>query len=500
MNASFKSIFKHKVVVILVLFLAQPLIVQAQVHQAWVAHYNNGIPGGTHQVTNMVLDAAGNIYVSGYSQNTNSQLDYVTLKYAPNGNQLWVARYDSASVPQAIPSGFALDISNNVVMTGNAGTVKFDTNANQLWVEPYVGSSVATDTNANVVVAEGSNFSSVKLSPNGSNLWSQTYTAYTGPNLSQIVLVDGVGNIYVLGSVTVQCTGKYCSVAATVVKYDTLGNQLWAGAYGPVEDQIFLLLDGAAIDSEGNIITLVTSTDYGFTTYECSSNGNYMGFAGNPVAPWSQVRGRGLALGAADSVFETGQVELTYTLQTAATAGINSSGGLLWTNVYPASSSANGVCAGMAIAVDSANNSYITGYLQGANSYNAIVTIKYDQNGNQIWLQQYAGAGSTNAVGNAIAVDKNGNVYVAGCDTTSAGGTEMVLIKYSQVTLQPQSNGSFLLQAQGAPGEDFMIEGSTDLETWLNLGTVVADGNGVAQFYDTNASNFNSRFYQTVPQ
>jgi hypothetical protein len=500
MNASFKSIIKQKVVVILVLFLAQPLIVQAQVHQAWVAHYNNGIPGGTHQVTNMVLDAAGNIYVCGYSQNTNSQLDYVTLKYAPNGNQLWVARYDSTSAPQAIPSGFALDVSNNVVMTGNAGTVKFDTNGNQLWVEPYVGSSVATDTNANVVVAEGSNFASVKLSPNGSNLWSQTYTAYTGPNLSQVVLVDTAGNIYVVGSVLLSCAANYCANALEVVKYDTTGNQLRAGFYNELPYQSFLVVNAAAIDSERDVLAMVTTPDLSFETYECSSNGSFAGFAGPAIEGLTQVRGRGLALGAANSVFETGQVAFSYTLQTAATDEIDSSGGILWSNVYPARSSVNGVCAGMAIAVDSANNSYITGYLQGANSYNAIVTIKYDQNGNQIWLQQYASAGSTNAVGNAIAVDKNGNVYVAGCDTTSAGGTEMVLIKYSQVTLQPQSNGSFLLQAQGAPGEDFMIEGSTDLESWLNLGTVVADSNGVAQFYDTNAPNFNSRFYQTVPQ
>ena len=69
----------------------------------------------------------------------------------------------------------------------------------------------------------------------------------------------------------------------------------------------------------------------------------------------------------------------------------------------------------------------VTGYSPGTNSSNNIVTIKYDNNGNQVWLQRYTSPGNGNAAGNTIAVDNNGNVYVAGYDTTTAGGTEMVL-------------------------------------------------------------------------
>ncbi len=57
--------------------------VAAQIQPAWVARYNNGIPAGNHQALKMALDTVGNIYVSGFSQESNSSLDYVTLKYAP---------------------------------------------------------------------------------------------------------------------------------------------------------------------------------------------------------------------------------------------------------------------------------------------------------------------------------------------------------------------------------------------------------------------------------
>jgi hypothetical protein len=54
----------------------------AQIQQAWVARYNNGITNGTHQAVKMAVDTNGNIYVTGFSQNSNGNLGYVTIKYA----------------------------------------------------------------------------------------------------------------------------------------------------------------------------------------------------------------------------------------------------------------------------------------------------------------------------------------------------------------------------------------------------------------------------------
>jgi streptogramin lyase len=172
-------------------------------------------------------------------------------------------------------------------------------------------------------------------------------------------------------------------------------------------------------------------------------------------------------------------------------------GSPIWTNYYPQSPIGANAAS---IAVDAANNSYVTGDSPETSSGSDIVTIKYDPSGNQVWVQSYNGPGNGSDAGNAIAVDNNGNVYVTGYDTTAAGGTEIVTIKYSPVTLQRRSDGTVLLQAQGSSFETFDIKASADLLNWLDLGSVLADTNGLMQFDDTNAPAYPARFYYTTPQ
>jgi hypothetical protein len=153
-----------------------------------------------------------------------------------------------------------------------------------------------------------------------------------------------------------------------------------------------------------------------------------------------------------------------------------------------------------AIGTDKSGNTYVTGYSPAASGTNSIVTIKYKPDGSQVWLQSYNGLASGNDAGNAIAVDKNGNVYVTGYETLQGGGTGIVTIKYVPISIQRQTNGTVLIETQGSPGEMFDIEASTNLQSWLDLGTVTADTNGLIQFDDTNAADFPSRFYYPNPQ
>jgi hypothetical protein len=202
----------------------------------------------------MALDSAGNIYVTGFSQNANSNLGYVTIKYAPNGNQLWASRYDSTNCPNASPSGIVLDGSNNVIVTGSALTVEYDSNGNQLWTAPYAGKALAVDAGGNAYVTGYSNsFNTVKLSPFGSNVWSASYMDI-GPTMSQVICVDANTNVYVAGSdayVYFNRVGYYAQLA--IVKYDLNGHQLWKAVNDPGVPCGSAQVKVAALDGNGNI-------------------------------------------------------------------------------------------------------------------------------------------------------------------------------------------------------------------------------------------------------
>jgi len=446
----------------------------------------------------MHLDNAGNIYVTGFSQNTNTNLGYVTVKYAPNGTQLWAARYDSTNYPSAMPAAIILDNSNNVIVTGNALTVKYDTNGNEPWSSPYAGSALALDSDANVYLTGiAQDFMSVKLNAQGSNVWTESYTD-VGPTISQVIVVDNGNNVYVSGSDTYYCFQGGCYEQLLIEKYDENGTQLWSTTYNPGGPVHSVRVGGAALDGADNLYLLVSFEGVAME-YQT------LKYAANGTIDWSEnadrdavSQGAGLVLDSRTNVLLTGMAGDYYPNFVYGSFKLNTNGSPVWTNFYP--QPPVGISAATSITVDSPNNSYVTGYSPDANGTNDIVTIKYDPNGNQVWLQRYSSPSGGNAAGNAIAVDNHGNVYVTGYDTTAAGGTEIVTIKYSPVTLQRRSDGTVILKAQGSPGESFDIEASQDLLNWLDLGTFLADTNGLLQFDDTNAPAFPARFYYTSPQ
>src|SRR6185503_2681231 len=123
----------------------------------------------------MVVDAAGNVYVTGESLAPVTGLDYATIKYNRKGQRLWVARYDSPAPANAPDRGnaVAVDASGNVYVTGESddlgtetdyATVKYNKSGVEQWVARYndpanafdQATGVAVDTAGNVHVSGSS--------------------------------------------------------------------------------------------------------------------------------------------------------------------------------------------------------------------------------------------------------------------------------------------------------------------------------------------------------
>ncbi len=475
----------------------------AAVTQVWVNRYSL-VSDRTNQATTMALAPDGNIIVAGSSANTNGDLDYLIIKYAPSGAQTWLVRYDSPTNGSDLLRGMTVDKAGSVVLTGTSKTAKFDTNGNLLWNAPYGGRAMASGTNSDVYVTGFSetDFATAKLTgAMGSNVWTRIYDKIGQTDISQVICADSDENVYIAGFETWMCDRTGCYQRARIFKYNFNGTTLWqtnmfaASGYQTIAR-------GITSDQPGNIYVLADSPGWlSYATDKLNSNGDRLwewsldldgGY--NYTGPES----RAIAVSGNGEVYLTGTRlitgdEVCYTLKLT-------NGHKAWLTQYHGPGI--GENKGTAIALDSAGNIYVTGNSIGTNSGLDIFTVKYDNNGNQLWVQRYDGPAHSDDIATGIVVDNETNVYVTGYSATTNGGTEFVTIKYSQkpaLNIEKQPNGSMRLKVFADPGQLWGFQTTTNVLTnWQTIGTNTTNTNGVAELDDTNTPPFPPRFYRGV--
>ena len=362
----------------------------------WVARYN-GLGNDRDEANALAVDAAGNVYITGVSRGLGGNRDYTTVKYDPNGNQLWEVSYDGPASSYDVAEDLALDAAGNVYVTGYSrgsgtltdyATIKYDTDGNQLWVARYNnapvngfdnGRALALDAAGNVYVTGSSrgagtfhDYATVKYDPNGNEVWVRRYN---GPldldDAPEALAVDVAGNVYVTG----RSPGSGTFPDYLTIKYDTDGNEVWVRRYdGPGEG--FDVPRGLALDAAGNVYV---------TGYS---------------------RGAGTGPG---------------TFYDYATIKYDPNGNRQWVARYDGPDNDRDMAE--AVALDAAGNVYVTGYATGS----GYATIKYDTDGIWQWVTPpYDGAAR------ALALDAAGNVYVTGSSTGSGTGWDYATIKYKQ--------------------------------------------------------------------
>jgi hypothetical protein len=214
--------------------------------QQWVRSYN-GPGNSTDSPADLMVDAAGNIYVTGQSTGSGTNFDYATIKYDAAGNQLWVRRYDGPTTIFASDydnaAALAVDVNGNVFVTGNSSddfaTVKYDAAGTEIWVRRYSGpaggadwaTSIAVDASGNSYVSGSSyensttqyDFATLSYDPSGAVRWTERYN---GPgnfyDTPYSIAVHSSGDVYVSGSSGGSGTGldyttiKYAPAATSV--------------------------------------------------------------------------------------------------------------------------------------------------------------------------------------------------------------------------------------------------------------------------------------------
>ncbi len=84
------------------------------------------------------------------------------------------------------------------------------------------------------------------------------------------------------------------------------------------------------------------------------------------------------------------------------------------------------------IEVDINGAVYMTGMSYSGETHNDFLTIAYDNDNNLVWSQRFDGAGHQDDIPRGIAIDESSCVYVTGSSVNEHGTTALVTVKYDR--------------------------------------------------------------------
>ena len=284
------------------------------------------------------------------------------------------------------------------------------------------GYGIALDSSGNIFTCgfgyDGTGDNRIVLAKynNSGNLqWQRTLNStITDTDQSYALATDTSGNVYVVGYAAVSGGGVY---DLFIAKYNTSGTIQWQRKLAAGSSS-YEVAYGVATDSSDNVYVT------GFTGVSNSEELLIVKYNSSGTIQWqrklsgaSSDYGYAIATDSSSNVYAVGTTDVSgnYDLQIVK---YNSSGTIQWQRKLVGTGSSAEV--GRGIAVDSSGNVYICGQTDSGISTSDILVAKYDTSGAIQW-QRRLGSSTNDDVGNSIAVDSSGNVYICGDTDTPVG-------------------------------------------------------------------------------
>jgi Fibronectin type III domain len=219
----------------------------------WTARYDGSRGGVGGQANAVVVDSGGNVYAAGYVHDGvifNQDYDYLVVKFGPDGAQRWAQRYNGPGNYSDFATQVAVDAAGNVYATGFSygqgydwATLKFGPDGSSLWERRLSGAGFSDDRAADMALLPDGNLvvtgvtqntgdgrtadaETVAYDPQGTVVWRARWSdTAISHEFAADLDVDPSGRIAITGT-TAENASPYAAPSPVTLRYDRSGTLL----------------------------------------------------------------------------------------------------------------------------------------------------------------------------------------------------------------------------------------------------------------------------------
>jgi hypothetical protein len=506
--------------VLLVLLSLVPA--EGQVRLAWTARYA-GPTNAADIPVDIAADDQGNAYVTGTIIQTDPRVQlarhFTTVKFGPGGRLLWQRQYRTEG--HSFARRLGRDRSGYIYVTGSSAsnrfdgpqiaTVKYDPDGNQIWVSRF-GIDGETDPRDMVVDAtgnvhvtalgngyipgpvEGLLSLTIKVGTDGQSLWSQQYRP-TRQEVPSAVAVSPLGDICVAG----WAPASNGLANFITLKYTRDGALAWERTFGSTNELSAERPFAVASDQDGSVYVTGGGTP-GFVTLKYTADGTLLWSAFyQPTNTGEQYANR-VAIDRDRNVIVAGTINHSSERLNWGIVKYASDGTQLWARQYNHPSGSDDGVAGMAI--DNEGSIYVAG-ARGTNylGLSILVTAKYSADGLELWRTEHASANPPRDLPVNLALDSSGAVYVLAESWRTNSDPDYLVLKYEQAQAAARfvdinrSGNTVNLSIFSRADATCRVDVSENMRDWAPL-TNFVNTTGTIHFSDPVSGPSAQRFYR----
>lgn len=356
----------------------------------------------------------------------------------------WVATYNGPANTNDAITSMVVDDSGDVIVAGSSNgvgtgsdiaTIKYNSDGVTQWIQRYNGSGagsdipvqVVTDSAENIYVTgwttgTGADIVTIKYDKLGNQVWAVKYEG-TGDDKPVWIETDDSMNVYVTGSSVV--TGQ----DIITLKYNSAGILVWSNTYNgsgngndyPVylklEDYNYCYVGGVSREAGDDFLVIKYNSRTGIVVWDSTYNRSIGSTDRLTAMKWKD----------SDELYLTGTTNngSGNDIWTLRVNGIT--GDTVWTNLYNGNTNGDDVPYG--IATNSTSRVYVTGKSVRFGSYYDLLTLRFDQGDGELENENYYN-GPANDEDVAYSILGGDLPHVVGSSFGSLSGRDIVFIEY----------------------------------------------------------------------